>query len=595
MLSHEYTLRLSARRARLTALERGHARLAFVRVAIAGGALAILAAGGRAAVPWLLVPVGVFVAVAFVHARLLNRRDNARAAIEFYQRGLDRLAGRWVGAGRSGDRFRPADHLYADDLDLFGRGSLFDLVATVRTDQGEETLAAWLLTAASPDVVRARQAAVRELAPRLDLRESVAVLGQAVRADVHARLLRAWGTAPRRLPGGPIRLLFPGLSFVSMGALVIWVTATPGGLDHPWTWVVAAAFAAQGVAAQWFRTRVHDVAHAVDEPSHELDVLAGLLEVLEREAFTSDALKALQGRLAGATPASREIRRLSQVVALLASRENLFFALPASLVLWTTQWAFAVEAWRARRGRALPVWLDAVGEFDALLALATWAAEHPDYAMPELVDGPATLVATGLAHPTLPDAAVPNDVALGAGPVRVLIVSGSNMSGKSTFLRTLGANVVLAQAGAPVRAARFVMTPLVLGASIAIRDSLVDGRSRFLTEIQRLKRVLDVAVAERGAVLFLFDEIMGGTNSHDRRIGAEALLVALARTGAIGLATTHDLAIGAVVERLAPAAANVHFADRVVDGGLTFDYRVRPGVVETSNALQLMRAIGFDV
>jgi DNA mismatch repair ATPase MutS len=298
---------------------------------------------------------------------------------------------------------------------------------------------------------------------------------------------------------------------------------------------------------------------------------------------------------AGGRRASAEIGRLSQQVALLSSRDNLVFALPAALLLWATQWAFAIEAWRARAGSNLLRWLDAVGEFEALLAFATLAAEHPEYAFPELVDGPAMLVAEAVAHPVLPASAVSNDVALSRDASALLVVSGSNMSGKSTLLRTVGVNVVLAQAGAPVRATTFRLSPLDVGASINTQDSLADGQSRFFAEISRLKQIVDRTMTQKGRVLFLLDEILAGTNSHDRRIGAEAVLSGLVRAGAIGLATTHDLAIGEIVERLAPRAANVHFEDQFAAGTLTFDYRLRPGVVRSSNAIALMRSIGLDV
>jgi DNA mismatch repair ATPase MutS len=295
--------------------------------------------------------------------------------------------------------------------------------------------------------------------------------------------------------------------------------------------------------------------------------------------------------------ASAEIGRLSQLTALLSSRHNVIFAIPAGLVMWATQWACAIEAWRSRAGVHIPDWLDVVGEFEALLALATFAAEHPDDCVfPEIVDAGSTLIAEELAHPTLPPDAVGNPVALanGHGP-SLLIVSGSNMSGKSTLLRTLGVNVVLAQMGAPVRARLFRLSALDVGAAIRVQDSLVDGRSRFMAEITRLKEIVDLTARRNGAVLFLLDEILGGTNSHDRRIGSEALLAGLVTAGAIGLVTTHDLALGEIAARLPGRAENVHFEDRFENGQLAFDYRLRPGIVQTSNAIALMRSIGLDV
>jgi DNA mismatch repair ATPase MutS len=205
------------------------------------------------------------------------------------------------------------------------------------------------------------------------------------------------------------------------------------------------------------------------------------------------------------------------------------------------------------------------------------------------------LSATQLAHPLLPASAVANDVALGGTSPALLVVSGSNMSGKSTFLRAIGVNVVLAQAGAPVRAASFSATPLDVCASIQIVDSLAEGQSRFFAEITRLKAIVDHAKAHPSAMLFLLDEILSGTNSHDRTLGAEALLQGLRREGAIGLVTTHDLALSRIAEAPTATAANVHFADAFDAGGLQFDYHLRPGPVRTSNAIALMRSIGLDV
>jgi DNA mismatch repair ATPase MutS len=280
---------------------------------------------------------------------------------------------------------------------------------------------------------------------------------------------------------------------------------------------------------------------------------------------------------------------------MLASRRNVLFAPLSVVMLWATQWAFTIERWRGGAGAHISHWLDAIGEFEALLALGTFAAEHPDYAFPELIESAPMLVAAALAHPVLPSTAVANDIALGGDAPHLVVVSGSNMSGKSTFLRTIGVNVVLASMGAPVRATAFRLSPLNIGASISVHDSLTDGRSRFFAEITHLKHIVDLTAARGGAMLFLLDEILSGTNSHDRRIGAEAVLTGLVRNGAIGLVTTHDLALGEIAARLPTPATNMHFEDQFALGTLAFDYTLRPGVVETSNALALMRSIGLEV
>jgi DNA mismatch repair ATPase MutS len=330
-------------------------------------------------------------------------------------------------------------------------------------------------------------------------------------------------------------------------------------------------------------------------------VLAQVLRRLERERFDAPALVALRAALdtdgAGALPPSRRIARLARLVDLLDARRNQLLAVLTAPLFWTTQLALAVEQWRGAFGPAVGRWLAAVGEIEALTSLATYSFEHPRYPFPTVVaDGPV-FDAEALVHPLLPVAArVANDVALGGGASRprLFVVSGSNMSGKSTLLRTIGTNAVLALAGAPVCARRLTIAPLSVGASLRVNDSLQEGKSRFFAEITRLRQIVELA-AGPPPVLFLLDEVLSGTNSHDRRIGAEAVLRSLLARGAIGLATTHDLALAAIADALGPAAANVHFEDQLDGETITFDYRMRPGVIRKSNALALMRAVGLDV
>jgi MutS domain V len=584
-----YEHALGERRQTFGARDRQHAKVAMLRLAIAASAIVILAAGGLKALPWLLVPLGAFVLAALLHGKVLNARDRAASAVAFYERGLARIRHQWIGQGRSGDAYRPAEHPFADDLDIFGRGSLFELLATTRTRAGEEVLTRWLLTPATGEDSRSRQEAVRELAGRLDLREAVAVLGDQVHTAVDAAVLRRWAQSPIRLTGTARRVIIFAMVGATLTSLAIWSrTGTLGG-------VALVCLIAQMAVAFALREPVATVVEAVDEPAHDLDVLADLLRLVERARFTSPRLEGLRLALGQERRASTEIARLSQLVALLESSHNVLFALPAALVLWTTQWAFAIEAWRGKTGRRIPEWLDAVGELEALLALGGFAAEHPAYAYPDIADGPPAMVASALAHPALGADAVANDLDLRRGALALVIVSGSNMSGKSTWLRTLGATVVLAWMGAPVRAQSCRLSAMSIGASIRTLDSLTDGRSRFFAEISRLKVIVDLTRATNGTVLFLLDEILSGTNSHDRHAGAEALLRGLVQLGAIGLVTTHDLALVTIADRLGKISANAHFSDHFIDGALEFDYQLKPGPVTTSNALELMRSIGLEV
>jgi hypothetical protein len=556
--------------------------------------------------PWsLAVPTVAFILLVAAHDRADGARRRAVRAVAYWERGLARIEERWAGQGEPGSRFLDEAHPYARDLDLFGRGSLFERLCAARTRAGEETLARWLLApaasdgggpAAMADEVRARQEAVAELRDQLALRESLALAGEDVRAEVDPAALASWGAAaPALVPGAA----WAGVALLSATATV----ALAGWLGTAWGWspVVAVALLV-GAVSRAYKSRVQRVHAGVDRPGRDLLVLALVVGLFERQSFQSRRLQWLTKKLnnQGAS-ASQRIARLAQLVDWANAQRNQFFAPLGWLVLWPLHFAFAIERWRARSGADVARWLEVVGELEALASLAGYAYERPGEPFPTIVDGVdggARLEATGLGHPLIAAAeCVRNDLVLG-GELRLYVVSGSNMSGKSTMLRTAGVNVVLALAGAPVRARTLTLSPLQVGATLRIQDSLAEHASRFYAEITRIKQLVDLA-AERARgqppLLFLLDEIFAGTNSHDRRIGAEAVVRGLVERGAVGLVTTHDLALAEVATALAPQARNVHFEDKMVDGKLQFDYRMRDGVVQHSNAIALMRAVGLDV
>lgn len=588
----EYPQRLSARRATLRDCERQHIRMGNLRLlaALAAVVLVWLSLGRHLISPWwLTAPVACFVALAIIHARALRDLALAARAAKFYELALTRLDDRWAGTGETGSRFVDNSHPYADDLDLFGPGSLFELLSTARTRSGEDTLAAWLKSAAPLNVIVARQKSVDELRPRLDLREELAVLGEDIRTGVHPEPLARWAEAPGLLSAGAARVAAAVLPVFTIAALVYLVVS---GVWSPFL-VMVALQTAFGLS---LRPRVLEVIQSVEEAGKDLALLSTVLNRLEREPFASARLLELQEglKVAGHAPSER-IRRLARLIELIDSRHNQIFYLISLLFLWATQLAFAVEAWRGQSGPHVRQWLDAVGEIEALSALAGYAYEHPTDPFPEFVAGPPPYFdGEALGHPLLPEERmVRNDVRL-APDRRLLLISGSNMSGKSTLLRTAGINTVLAMAGAPVRARRLLLSPLAVGASIRVTDSLQGGSSRFYAEITRLRKLVDIAQGP-APLLFLLDELLNGTNSHDRRIGAEAVVRGLLDRGAIGLVTTHDLALTHIAESVAPPGVNVHFEDHLEDGRISFDYRMREGVVTKSNALALMRSIGLDV
>jgi DNA mismatch repair ATPase MutS len=317
------------------------------------------------------------------------------------------------------------------------------------------------------------------------------------------------------------------------------------------------------------------------------------LNRIESERFDAPALRALLIKLSShSLAASTTFSRLATIVNFAESRRNPLLAPLLLLVMYPLQAALAAERWRSAHGHVIRGWLDVVGEFEALVSLAQYAYEHPQDPFPEFVEGPAIFQAADLGHPLIcAGDRVCNDVDI-SGRTRVLLVSGSNMSGKSTLLRTVGINTVLAMAGAPVCAKRLRLTPLQVGATIRINDSLHDGSSRFYAEITRLKQLFEPAALP---LLFLLDELLQGTNSADRRVGAEGIIRALIKRGAIGLISTHDLALTDIAELDDGALRNVHFQDELVDGKLHFDFTLHGGIVTKSNGVELMRSIGLDV
>jgi hypothetical protein len=589
----EYTRALEDRRNVCAAEQRRYRRIGNARLAtgIAGAVGVWLALGQAVLSPWwLIAPAVLFLALVLWHQVVFVRLSDARRAIVFYEGGLARLEDRWQGRGETGDRFRTPDHLYADDLDVLGKGSLYEFLCTVRTPMAERMLADWLLEPAGPEAVAQRQHAVAELRPHLRLREDLFLVGDLTRRDVGYGSLAAWGTSEPFVFPRALRVIAPVLA----GATALLVVLYLADVLPLWPFLLALLVELTLIFS--LRERVNRVSEAVEEPARALDLLAAVLRRFERERFE---MPHLQGLRAGfevvATPASRHIQVLERYAARLDWAHNQFFLPIAALLLWREQLAMAIEVWRRQHGPQLEVWLASVAELEVLCALAGYAFDHPSDPFPELVtEEKALFHAEGIGHPLMrEEVAVRNDLVLGDS-ARLLMVSGSNMSGKSTLLRAAGLNAVLALAGAPVRALRLRLSPLSLAASIRVVDSLADGRSRFLAEITRLRRMMDLAQRDR-PLLFLIDELLSGTNSHDRRIGAEAVLRGLIERGAIGLATTHDLALTVISEALSPLVKNVHFADVLYSGSLVFDYRLQEGVVNSSNALELMRSVGLDV
>jgi len=535
---------------------------------------------------WLFVPAALFIVLMITHLRIDKRRQFAQRAVRYYEQGVKRLNDEWPGSGNSGDAFIDASHPYASDLDLFGKGGLFELLSTARTYEGEATLARWLKEPAKRTEALDRQGAIRELAPNVDQRETLMLLGEEIRSEVQAQALASWAKEPAID-------YFSGARVLAFAFCVTTLVAFGGYWAGLWTSTVfLTAFVISQIFAGAFYAKTRHILSSLQARAHDLTLLSSLLEQLEKAELKAPKLAAIQAAVKrDGKPASARIAQFQRLLTLQENGSNQYVIPIALVLLWHTQLAMAVEAWRRENGPHIARWLAALGEFEALSSLACYSYERAELIYPDLIED-ALFDATELGHPLLPSkSCVTNDVAIG-GEVKLLVISGSNMSGKSTLLRAIGLNTVLAWAGAPVRATTLKVGPLALGASLRTVDSLQEGRSRFYAEITRLRQVADLAKGTR-PLLFLLDEVLSGTNSHDRRIGAQSIVEGLLKRGAIGLITTHDLALAEIGKQLGVSALNVHFEDHLEHGEMRFDYKMRPGVVERSNALELMRAVGL--
>ncbi len=558
----------------------------------------------RAAPVWL--PPLVLPAAALAWRNFLQGRREAVKALHlrrFYQSGVDRLNGNWAGKGASGDEFSRADHLYERDLNLFGAGSMFELLCTTRSQVGQRRLASYLLDLPDRDETLARQEAVKELQPRSDLREQICLLGEYSFQSCDWEPFREWLDSPPVTAPPAIPWILPAVgSALALMVVIPWLAPPGAGW---WTRVAPYLFSLAAVQvglAFLLRGRVGPVLDRHRSIGHEITLFWQGLALLEAQSFHSAKLKELAERVKGASGAVRKLDRLIQAVD--QCNKDWFYA-PSRVLLVDTQLALAIERWKARHGEHLRDWLDAWAEFEALNALACYAHEHPGDVFPEMLDGPGELEpaefeATGLGHPLLPESlCVRNDVHLNIER-KFYLVSGSNMAGKSTFLRTIGVNAVLGSAGAPVRARHARQSSFAVCASISIVDSLGEGKSKFMAEVERLRETLRAAASGPKPVLFVIDEILSGTNSRDRRVAAESFLRALIGTGktgagAIGALSTHDLALAEIAEEQALGGSNVHMESRDPADPFAFDYVLKPGVSTHSNALAIARMAGVAV
>ena len=579
-----YRGRLAALQLSEKHLEAEHRRLGYVRLVFGLASVVLL----FPPVPFVLLPLIGFGLAARIHQRVLRHLAATRRTLTHYEHALARVEDRWSGRRPRTTRLDTSSSLYAADLDLFGPGSLFELLCEGRTSLGEDTLAAWLLTPAPAPEVAERQRAVADLRERLPLREAVAGAPGSLLPILDPAALGNWAEAG----GQPLPQVLSWIApvLVTLTLMAAWRSAATHSLG-----LIALMLGLDATVTFLLQRAYKPLFDDLQRAQRALPTVAALIAHFERVEFHAPRPQLLQAQLK--TPHSTASQAFAQVARLsdwIDARSNYLVRIVDAPLLYSLQLALAVQRWRTQNGPQLRQWLQTCGEFEALLSLAAYSFEQPNDPFPQITAGFPAFSAVELGHPLLPaSACVRNDLTLDQG-TRLLLVSGSNMSGKSTLLRAVGINAVLAFAGAPVRARALTLSPLTVAASIQVNDSLQAGRSRFYAEILRLRAVTEAARTQP-PVLFLLDELLAGTNSSDRLIGAEGIVRDLLRNDALGLLSTHDLSLTSVGTGHNALTRNVHFEDRIVDGQLQFDYKLREGVVERSNGVDLMRVIGLDV
>jgi hypothetical protein len=587
-----YTHRHAALSAEL-ALERRRARSLrlLLTLLLAAGALLVLLAL-RSDVPWwpLACALAALLATFAVSHRNQRRQDRLSRLLDLYDRALRRLDRTAVQSGHTGEEFRLPNHLYDRDLGILGADSLFGLLATVRTGVGQRGLARDLLEPHTRESTLARQSAIQELTPSLPLREAIHLLGSSSSQQVPGAFFDVWLDEPSSAFHPIVRPLLVLTSSALIGGLI-------AGLFHVLAWTalrpnLLLALAAQCGLGFYLRPRIVPILNGAAHLSNQMRMFEDGLALIEHSTFHAPHLVALQQRTLAPRSAVATLKQVQAQFAIVEQRTKGFFLVASLLTNAGTHAALSIAAWRRRHAAAMKDWLAVWAEFESLNALATYAYEHPDHTFPELLPvGTALFEAAGLAHPLLGPEAVANDIALNTTQ-SLSLISGSNMAGKSTLLRAVGLNAVLAAAGAPVRATSARLSPLALGASLALTDSLAGGRSKFLAEVERLRDILNLAAGPL-PVLFLIDEIFSGTNSVDRRIASEAVARALIDAGAVGALSTHDLTLTEMSADPGLRAINLHMASPDPTDPLAFDYRLKPGVNPGSNALAILRWIGI--
>lgn len=546
--------------------------------------------------------LGLFIWLVLWHDRLFRARRQTAVRMDINREAWQRLTDQWHDIPDDGHACLHVEHPYSEDLDLFGPGSLFQWGNAAVTPAGRNCLVNWLTEPEqNPDVIAARQEAVRELAPMLDWRQDLQTEARLHEGEFcEADALVKWADAGDHAGHKDGNLLFRCMPLLSwlFPVVTILLGVMPSILPEVSYFPFALLLLTEALLLVWrFKPRT-EALHQAEHAAADIHVHQQILKRLEAVSVQSEMLQNMQNRLKDdhRRSASEQASRLARIVDGLGNRRHQLYIIMDILFLLDWHFLFAINRWKAESASHLADWIAVNGELEALCSLAGIGHAHPDWVMPEIAAVmPARFMAENLGHPLLKAPCITNPVIFPAME-SIHLITGSNMSGKSTLLRTIGINLVLAMAGAPVYASAFSFTPCKLYTCMRTRDNIEQGISSFYAELLRIKTL--VRAVEAGESVFCFlDEIFKGTNSADRHAGAQALITWLVAQDSpdkpvLGLISTHDLELGNLADNC-PGVRNEHFQEYYEEGALRFDYKLRPGVSTTRNALWLMKLAGL--
>ncbi|MBC2726475.1 MutS family DNA mismatch repair protein [Desulfosporosinus sp.] len=532
-----------------------------------------------------------FIALVIWHQNLKTRKNYLQVLYEISAQALQRLGGEWKMFPDTGEEFKDTSHPYSEDLDLFGFSSLFQWINTAKTYGGRNKLKEWLTTPPTNiESILKRQEAITELAGNLAWRQRFLAEARMAKRPMNSphHIIEWAKTYDKSYLQLGVLISARALPVITITFLLLYFITANVSFWYPLT-----GFLIQTIILFAGKQRAKEL-NAVYSYKETIRIYEKMLERFEKRSFRSDHLKSLRMGLCDRDkkPAFRQIRKLSSIAELIANRDNSMFLVINILTLWDIQCMIALESWKQTSGRSLDRWLDTIAELEALSSLAIIRFDHQDWGLPKILTENPGIVAVSMGHPLLKEA-ICNDLSLNKHS-GILLITGSNMSGKSTLLRTLGINLVLAYAGAPVCAKHFSCSMLQIYTCMRVSDNLGESISSFYAELLRIKQIVSASKTYTN-IFFLLDEIFKGTNSQDRHAGAKVLIQQLSKAGAMGMVSTHDLELGNIERESDRKIRNYHFREYYKHDQIHFDYKLRPGISTTRNAMYLIKMAGIDV